>query len=399
MSVAWKIMEEATEVAQATPPTELHAAITNALRGVIDPELGENIVDLGMVRSISLTDGLATIEIALTIAACPMRSKLESETEHAARRVPEVSDVKIIIGAMEKEERSALMARARLLAQDRAVPTDIPISARILGIMSGKGGVGKSSLTANLAAAIAASGATVGLLDADIWGFSIPRMLGFLGELEVQDKKILPMEKSIGEGLLKVVSMGFLSDEDDAIMWRGLVLNRALQHFIEDVKWGALDYLLIDLPPGTGDVQMGLARMLPRTELLIITTPGLGAQKVAGRAADMARKGNLRVAGVIENMSGFTCDHGEFYPLFGEGGGERLADSIGVPLLAKIPIDPTVAAGGDRGEPAVLNPKSPVAPVFTALAHRIITEIAPAIDMQSCSARMLEQIDSALNAS
>jgi ATP-binding protein involved in chromosome partitioning len=393
MSVSWEIMDQAPNSVAIATPSPLHEQITGALRGVIDAELGENIVDLGMVRSITVVGEIATIEIALTIAACPMRTTLETEAKRAALRVEGITEVAIVIGAMEKEERSALMARARRLAQDHAVATDIPITARILGIMSGKGGVGKSSLTANLAAAIAASGATVGLLDADIWGFSIPRMLGVQGELQVRDKRILPMERKVGEGLLKIVSMGFLSDEDDAIMWRGLILNRALQHFIEDVAWGELDYLLVDLPPGTGDVQMGLARMLPRTELLIVTTPGLGAQKVAGRAADMARKGNLRVVGVIENMSGFTCDHGEFYPLFGEGGGARLASSIGAPLVAQIPLDPSVARGGDRGEPAVLDPTSPLAPVFRALAHKIVTEIAPAIDMHTCSARLLEQME------
>ncbi|HUY07247.1 MAG TPA: P-loop NTPase [Acidimicrobiales bacterium] len=376
--------------------TDLHEKITEVLRTVIDPELGENIVDLAMVRSISVQDSHATIEVALTISGCPMRTQLEQETSRAALLVEGIESVEIVIGAMAKDERAALMNRARRLAQERSLSTDIPSNTRILGIMSGKGGVGKSSITANLAAALAQSGAVVGLLDADIWGFSIPRMLGVTGPLEVRDKKILPMQRLVGKGQLKVVSMGFLSGEDEAIMWRGLVLNRALQHFIEDVAWGELDYLLIDLPPGTGDVQMGLARMLPRTELLLVTTPGIAAQKVAGRAADMARKGNLRVAGVIENMSGFTCVHGEYYPLFGEGGGRRLADSIGVPLIAQIPIDSSVASGGDAGEPAVLNRDSAVAQSFRELSRLIQTEIAPVIDMGSCSARLLDQIDGAL---
>lgn len=410
MSVTWFMMSGSQELNVspnnarkqsfdlATPSHNVHERITEALRGVVDPELGENIVDLGMVRSVAVHESQITIEIALTVAGCPMRSQLEQEARRAASRVADGGDIAIVITAMEKEERSALMARARRLAQEHPVATDIPTNARILGIMSGKGGVGKSSITANLAAALAAAGATVGLLDADIWGFSIPRMLGASGPLNVQGKKIQPMERHVGSGLLKIVSMGFLSGEDEAIMWRGLVLNRALQHFIEDVSWGELDYLLVDLPPGTGDVQMGLARMLPHTELLIITTPGLGAQKVAGRAADMARKGNLRVAGVIENMSSFTCEHGESYPLFGEGGGQRLAESIGVPLIANIPIDPSVARGGDRGEPAALDPNSPLASVFATLAHDIMNEIAPVLDMHSCSARLLDQVDEALNA-
>ena len=383
----------------ARPPdggTSLHERITAVLRTVVDPELGENIVDLAMVRSISVDRGHATIEVALTIAGCPMRGQLEQETTRAALLVEGVDAVDVVIGAMDKSERAALMGRARKLAQERALATDIPFNTRILGVMSGKGGVGKSSITANLAAALAESGAVVGLLDADIWGFSIPRMLGVSGSLEVRNKKILPMERRIGDGRLKIVSMGFLSGEDEAIMWRGLVLNRALQHFIEDVAWGSLDYLLVDLPPGTGDVQMGLARMLPRTELLLVTTPGLAAQKVAGRAADMARKSNLRVAGVIENMSGFTCAHGEFYALFGEGGGRRLAESIGVPLIAQIPIDQRVASGGDVGVPAVLGTESAVSQSFRELARRIRSEIAPVIDMETCSARLLDHIEETL---
>ena len=372
--------------------------IRQALRGVVDPEVGENIVDLGMIRSIEVNGQRARIEIALTIAACPMRGQLEREAKRAAERVGGITDTELVMATMEKEERAKFMARARRLAQENPPVSDIPVNTRILGVMSGKGGVGKSSLTTNLAVAIAARGLVVGLLDADIGGFSIPRMLGLSGELGVQDKKIVPAELMVGTGQLKVVSMGFLSDEDEAIMWRGLVLNRALQHFIEDVRWGRLDYLLVDLPPGTGDVQMGLARMLPRTELLLVTTPGLGAQKVAGRAADMAKKSNLRVAGVIENMSGFTCDHGDFYALFGEGGGRRLADAIGVPLLAEVPLDSSVAHGGDIGVPAALDPESALGPVFAALAESIVTEIAPIVDLSSCSARLIDHLNAALAA-
>ncbi len=233
--------------------------------------------------------------------------------------------------------------------------TDIPTTARVLAVSSGKGGVGKSSVTVNLAVALAQRGLVVGLLDADIWGFSVPRLLGMQGELTAEGKKIVPLEKPVGPGLLKVVSMGFLADEESAIMWRGLILNRAVQQFLEDVRWGELDYLLIDMPPGTGDIQMGLARMLPRTEVLVVTTPPLAAQKVAARAADMARKGHLRVAGVIENMSAFTCDHGTSYPLFGAGGGERLAAEIGVPLVGTVPLHPDMAAAGDAGTPVALD--------------------------------------------
>ena len=250
---------------------------------------------------------------------------------------------------MDAEQRKAVMARARLLAQDPAPATDIPDTARVIAVASGKGGVGKSSVTVNLAVALARRGLTVGVLDADIWGFSVPRLLGMQGEVEARDKKMVPLERSVGDGMLRVLSMGFLADEDSAIMWRGLILNRAVQQFLEDVHWGDLDYLLIDMPPGTGDIQMGLARMLPRTEVIVVTTPPVAAQKVAARTADMARKGYLRVAGVIENMSDFICEHGTSYALFGSGGGARLAADVGVPLIGQIPLHPSVAAGGDAG--------------------------------------------------
>jgi ATP-binding protein involved in chromosome partitioning len=252
-------------------------------------------------------------------------------------------------------------------------------------------------VTVNLAVALAARGCTVGVLDADVWGHSVPRLLGLDGAIEARDKKMVPLSLEVGDGVVRVVSMGFLSGEDEAIMWRGLVLNRAVQHFLEDVHWGDLDYLLVDLPPGTGDVQMGLARMLPRTEVLLVTTPPVAAQKVAGRAADMARKGHLRVAGVIENMSAFVCSHGESYPLFGEGGGRRLAEEIGVPLVGQVPLDPAVSLGGDAGRPVALGAGEAGA-VFRAIADRILSDIAPRVEMSGCSARMLERVEQALGA-
>jgi ATP-binding protein involved in chromosome partitioning len=207
---------------------------------------------------------------------------------------------------------------------------------------------------------------------------------------------MIPFERAVGSGLLKVISMGFLSGEDEAIMWRGLMLNRAVQHFLEDVRWGALDYLVIDLPPGTGDVQMGLARMVPRTEVLVVTTPNRAAQKVAGRAADMARRGHVRVAGVIENMSAFTCEHGETYEIFGSGGGQRLADEIGVPLVGSVPLNASLAAGGDAGVPIALDDVGPLAEVFAVMAERVVTEISPLVEMAGCSARLLERVEEAL---
>ncbi len=368
--------------------------VQNLLRAVIDPELGDNIVDLGMAGAITMADGVVTIGVKLTIRGCPLRAQIQKDIRSRLEVHPWVTKVKIDWGEMTPEERTEVMSRARWNARENATDTAVPLSARVLAIASGKGGVGKSSVTVNLAAALAAAGKTVGVLDADIWGFSIPRMLGMPDRLEAatvpgHDKPmIIPNERVIGNGLLKVVSTGMLvEDEGTALMWRGLMLTKAVEQFLNDVNWGHLDYLLIDMPPGTGDVQMGLARMLPRTDLLIVTTPAVSAQKVAIRAADMARRSFLRVAGVIENMSEFTCDHGESYALFGTGGGQALADEVGVELLGQIPIEPAVAAGGDNGEPLVLTSSSEAARIFTAIAAHIIAETPEVEDMAGCSAR------------
>ena len=368
--------------------------VQNLLRAVIDPELGDNIVDLGMAGAITMADGVITIGVKLTIRGCPLRAQIQKDIRSRLEVHPWVTKVKIDWGEMTPEERTEVMSRARWNARENATDTAVPLSARVLAIASGKGGVGKSSVTVNLAAALAAAGKTVGVLDADIWGFSIPRMLGMPDRLEAatvpgHDKPmIIPNERVIGNGLLKVVSTGMLvEDEGTALMLRGLMLTKAVEQFLNDVNWGHLDYLLIDMPPGTGDVQMGLARMLPRTDLLIVTTPAVSAQKVAIRAADMARRSFLRVAGVIENMSEFTCDHGESYALFGTGGGQALADEVGVELLGQIPIEPAVAAGGDNGEPLVLTSSSEAARIFTAIAARIIADTPEVEDMAGCSAR------------
>jgi ATP-binding protein involved in chromosome partitioning len=368
--------------------------VQNLLRAVIDPELGDNIVDLGMAGAITMADGVVTIGVKLTIRGCPLRAQIQKDIRSRLEVHPWVTKVKIDWGEMTPEERTDVMSRARWNARENATETAVPLSARVLAIASGKGGVGKSSVTVNLAAALAAAGKTVGVLDADIWGFSIPRMLGMPDRLEAaavpgHDKPmIIPNERVIGNGLLKVVSTGMLvEDEGTALMWRGLMLTKAVEQFLNDVNWGHLDYLLIDMPPGTGDVQMGLARMLPRTDLLIVTTPAVSAQKVAIRAADMARRSFLRVAGVIENMSEFTCDHGESYALFGTGGGQALADEVGVELLGQIPIEPAVAAGGDNGEPLVLTSSSEAARVFSAIAARIIADTPEVEEMAGCSAR------------
>ena len=373
------------------------AQVRDCLRAVVDPELGDTIVDLGMVRSVAVDDGDVVVAVALTIASCPLRSQIEADVVNHVRSLDWVRTVEVQVAAMDAEERAAVMARARWKAREDAPETAIATSTRVLAIASGKGGVGKSSVTVNLAVALASRGLVVGILDADIWGFSVPRLLGMDGEVEARAGKMVPLERAVGSGTVRVLSMGFLADEDKAIMWRGLVLTRAVQQFLQDAHWGDLDYLLIDLPPGTGDVQMGLARLLPRTELLVVTTPPVAAQMVAARAADMARRGYLRVAGVIENMSDFTCEHGTTYALFGSGGGERLAHSLGVPLLGSIPLHPDLAAGGDAGVPvAMAGDASELGAAFTELARVVAEDVAPIVDVQGCSARLLDRVAAAV---
>ena len=384
------------------PPTP--AEVTNLLRAVIDPELGDNIVDLGMATGVTVSDdGLVTIGVKLTIKGCPLRVQIKNDVESRVTTHPGVSKVKIEWGEMDADERTAVMTRARWNAKENAPATQIPLNTRILAIASGKGGVGKSSVTVNLAAALANQGHTVGVLDADIWGFSVPRMLNMSDRLEAKlvagsDKpKMIPNQRVVGKGVLKVVSTGMLvEDESTALMWRGLMLTKAVEQFLKDVHWGDLDYLLIDMPPGTGDVQMGLARMLPRTDLVIVTTPAVSAQKVAIRAADMARRSFLRIAGVIENMSAFTCEHGTSYELFGQGGGQNLATEIGSELLGQIPIESAVAHGGDNGEPVAINGLGIAAEVFRDIAKKIISQTVPVAEMAGCSARLLETVALAL---
>ncbi len=373
-------------------------AVRSALRNVVDPELGADIVELGMVTAVRIDGPSVEVEVALTVAGCPLRAQIQQDVDTHVGSLPGVGRVTVTTGVMDAEQKQAVMARARLLARDEAPVTDVPDSARVIAIASGKGGVGKSSVTVNLAVALARRGLTVGVLDADIWGFSVPRLLGMQGDVEARDKKMVPLERAVGPGLLRVLSMGFLADEDNAIMWRGLILNRAVQQFLEDVHWGDLDYLLIDMPPGTGDIQMGLARMMPRTEVVVVTTPPLAAQKVAARTADMARKGYLRVTGVIENMSDFVCEHGESYALFGSGGGSRLAADVGVPLLGQVPLHPSVAAGGDAGTPVALDDSQPLAAEFARIAAALVDNPPTVVSMDGCSVRMLERVEAAVAA-
>jgi ATP-binding protein involved in chromosome partitioning len=372
------------------------ADIESALRGVVDPELGADVVELGMVRNIDLTDDVATIGIALTIAACPMRDQIEGDVVRKVKALPGVATVDVQVTAMTERQRSELMGVARLRARDNAAATMVNPLTRVIAIGSGKGGVGKSSVTVNLAIALRLAGFSVGLLDADIWGFSVPRMLGSEARLEAnEDRKIVPTE---AQGI-HVVSTGLLiDDEETALMWRGLMLSKAVEQFLHDVAWPQdLDYLLIDMPPGTGDVQMALARLLPQAEMVVVTTPQQAAQKVAARVADMARRSYLPVIGVIENMSGFTTPDGQHFDLFGSGGGQELADDLGVPLIGQVPLDPMVVEGGDGGAPVTdADPTAPSAQAFISSAGRIIELVPPAED-ETCTARiavLMEQLES-----
>jgi ATP-binding protein involved in chromosome partitioning len=390
------------EIQAAPPPTA--EDVRGVLAGVLDPELHASIVDLGMVKDIDVRpDGVVRVKVALTTAGCPLRGQISTDVRSKVHGLPGVVDVEVEYGEMTQAERSAVMQRARLQASQNPPPTEVPSTTRVLAIGSGKGGVGKSSVTANLAAALAARGFTVGVLDADIWGFSIPRMLGARGRLAGKKTgdgrgKIVPFEEEVAShtggdpGRLKVVSMGLLvDDEDTALMWRGLILARALEQFLTDVSWGDLDYLLIDMPPGTGDIQMALARLLPQTEMLVVTTPAKGAQKVAARVADMARRSYLKVLGIVENMSGFVAPDGSHHAIFGTGGGRRLAALTGAPLVGEIPIEAAVSAGGDEGRPVVLgDPSSPAARAFEQIAERIADELLPPVEMAGCTARIFE---------
>ena len=368
--------------------------IRERLTRVLDPELGASIVELGMVGEIRIENATAFVNVALTTSGCPLRSQIERDVKEAALCIDGINKVEIVIGVMEQDQRAELMKRARKFAQDRAPETSIPFQTPVLMIASGKGGVGKSSVTANLAVALAQLGHRVGVLDADIWGFSLTRLLGIQGEVTAQDKKMIPLEKTIGKGKIKLLSMGLLAEEDQALLWRGLIVQKAVAQFIEDADWSDIDYMLIDTPPGTGDIAMTLARILPQMGQLVVTTPAIAAQRVALRAADFARKSNIRVLGVIENMSGLVCTCGEKHNLFGEGGGSSLAEELDVPLLCEISLNPEIASGGDIGEPAVL--KEDANGVFHQLAKRIESDIAPPIGMQGCSARMLDALDRAV---
>jgi ATP-binding protein involved in chromosome partitioning len=333
--------------------------ILKALEQVIDPELKRNVVELDMVRDVRVDGGDVTVGIALTVAGCPLRASFEEQVATALAPVAGVERVSLEFGVMTPDERSALTSRLRGSVTERTKGIRLDRSTRVIAIASGKGGVGKSSLAANLAAAFAQLGQRTGILDADVYGHSIPHLLGIRQKPVVVDRMIVPPVR----GELKLMSIGFFLDDNEPVMWRGPMLHRALEQFLTDVHWGELDTLVVDMPPGTGDVSISLGQLLPRAEAVIVTTPQPLAQEVAARAALMARKTNMRLLGVVENMSGET---------FGTGGGERLAEELGVPLLGRVPLDSRLREAGDSGTPLVeSDPRSEPARAIVGAAEAI----------------------------
>jgi len=356
------------------------------LSTIVDPELGVDIVELGMVKDITYKDATVFIQLALTIAECPMRNQIETEINRKLLLMENIDKVQIDVVAMNKKDRSAVMEKARKKARDNANETKIDPQTRVIAIGSGKGGVGKSTISTNIALGLEKQGYKTGLLDADIWGFSIPRLLGIQARLEAgEDKKIIPYKR----GNLEVVSTGLITeDEDTALMWRGLMLSKALEQFLNDVSWGKLDYLIIDLPPGTGDIQMALGRLLPQAELIVVTTPQVTAQKVATRVADMAKRSFIPLLGVIENMSYFETDTGQKYEIFGEGGGEKLAEQFAIPLLMKIPLSENTTIEADRGIPLIEQEMdTPTKSSLNELVNKI-TDVLPPIADETCTGRI-----------
>jgi ATP-binding protein involved in chromosome partitioning len=339
--------------------------IQDALSRVIDPELRKDIVSLGMVRSIEQPEpGRVDVVVSLTTPGCPIRSHFQQAVAQNVSALEGVNQVTVGFDVLSDQEKQSLSQR---LGRPGGLPEGALAQVKnVICIGSGKGGVGKSTVTANLAAALQAEGHRAAALDADVWGYSIPRMLGVHGRPSVSaQRKILPLD---GPGGVKAISIEFfLSERDQAITWRGPMLHKAIRQFLEDVDWGELDYLLIDLPPGTGDVAMTLAQLLPQAQFVIVTTPQPAAQKVAARAADTALRFDLEIAGVIENMSGFTTPGGERFTIFGEGGGQLLADELDVPLLGKVPLQEELRICSDEGRPLVL--EDPDSPAAQALFH------------------------------
>jgi len=345
--------------------------VRQALRNVLDPEIGKPIEDIGMLQGIEVNDGSVRVHVLITIEGCPLKDRITSDVTNALQPLG-VERVDVELSPMSEQQRAELVTRLRGSAA--AAPQQqrqffVGTDTTVIAVASGKGGVGKSSITVNLACALAAEGHRVGVLDADVWGFSVPRMIGVTGQPVGFNNMILPLE-SHG---VKVISMGFFVPEETPVIWRGPMLHKAIEQFLGDVYWGELDFLLADLPPGTGDVSISLASFLPGASMLVVTTPQEAARKVAERAGKMAERTNLRPLGVIENMSWFACPHcGERTSIFGAGGGQEAADTLGVPLLAQVPLMPDLRQGGDEGRPIVVtDPDSPAGQALRDAARKV----------------------------
>lgn len=363
--------------------------VIEALRPVEDPELHRSIVDLGMLRGVDIRDdGVVGVLIALTVPGCPLKSEIERRVSDAATELEGVTSIDLEFTVMSDEDRenlrrslhgdaasSADASQAHGHAEGREIPFAKNSSkTRPLLISSGKGGVGKSSVTTNLAVALASQGYSVGVVDADIYGYSIPRMLGTDRDPVVIDEMLVPPE-AWG---VRCISMGYFVPQGEAVIWRGPMLHKALEQFLTDVFWDEPDFLIVDMPPGTGDIALSLAQYLPRGEVFVVTTPQPAAQKVAALSAAMASKVNLPVRGIIENMSWFTGDDGKRYEIFGSGGGQTLADELGVPMLGQLPLVPALREGGDNGRPiTAVDPESESAQIFQEIARRVAVEMKP----------------------
>jgi ATP-binding protein involved in chromosome partitioning len=367
-------------------PTE--AELIEALRPVEDPELHRSIVDLGMVKEVSTSGTTARVLVALTTPGCPLKNEIDGRIKGALVGLGGITDVQVDFTSMSPEELAELRQElngnpaatagsqpAHGHAEGRTIPfADVASRTRVLLIASGKGGVGKSSVSTNLSVALAARGKSVALVDADVWGFSIPRMLGIQHPPTVIDSMLVPPE---AHGV-RCMSVGFFADEDQAVVWRGPMLHKALEQFLTDVFWDDPDYLVVDLPPGTGDVSISISQFMPGAEVYVVTTPQPAAQRVAQRAAAMAEKVNLSVKGIIENMSWFTGDDGKRYEIFGAGGGKELAEKLEVPLLAQIPLLDDLRKGSDTGNPIMASdPDGEAGRAFASLAEQIDVALAP----------------------
>ena len=353
--------------------------IMQALRTVMDPELNRSLVDLDMIRDVRVEGDQVRVEVALTIQGCPLHNTIEGDVRERVRSLPGVREVEVIMTSMTDEERGQLTGKLRGGQSSLSPILDPNSRTRVIGVASGKGGVGKSTVTANLAVALARQGYQVGVLDADIYGFSIPRLLGLKGHPTVLDEHtILPLE---AHGV-KAISMGMLVEESTPVIWRGPLLAKILDQFLEDVAWGDLDYLLVDLPPGTGDIPLSFTQKLPKAQLILVTTPQAAAERVASRTATMAQKTNQSILGVIENMAYFICPGcGTTHEIFGRGGGERLAKEADTELLGRVPLAGAVREAGDEGHPVAMgDDQDPTGQAFREIARKV-AERAPATMM------------------